>query len=225
MNILYIPKKKIVLANSNYGLLYNFPAIIDTREIAPVGWHTPFFYDDWRVLGNFVSNNTWNNPGGYLKETGYTHWNSPNTGASNAFGFNGVGSGFRTGSGQDFFGLKDSGYYWQADQTGNWKYGIQVLSNLNAYLSGSNSANMPLYGCALRFVKDDDVESPSKTVTGNDGKVYRTVTIGTQVWMAENSQETKYRNGDAIPEVTDKTAWIELTTGALCAYNNDWNFV
>ena len=30
---------------------------------------------------------------------------------------------------------------------------------------------------------------------------------------------------DAITEVADSTAWAGLTTGALCAYNNDWNNV
>jgi len=58
------------------------------------------------------------------------------------------------------------------------------------------------------------------TMTGNDGKVYQTVTIGNQVWMAENLRETKYRNGDAIPNVTDNTEWSGLSTGARCAYNN-----
>lgn len=56
---------------------------------------------------------------------------------------------------------------------------------------------------------------------GNDGKVYPTVAIGTQVWMAANLAETKYRNGDTIPTVTDNTTWAGLTTGAKCAYNND----
>jgi uncharacterized protein (TIGR02145 family) len=32
---------------------------------------------------------------------------------------------------------------------------------------------------------------------------------------------TTYRNGDAIPQVTDPTAWANLTTGAWCYYNND----
>ena len=39
--------------------------------------------------------------------------------------------------------------------------------------------------------------------------------------MAENLRTTHYRNGDAIPNVTDNTAWNGLTTGAYCWYNND----
>ncbi|MFH2050775.1 MAG: FISUMP domain-containing protein [bacterium] len=60
----------------------------------------------------------------------------------------------------------------------------------------------------------------SSTVTDIDGNVYETVTIGTQVWMAENLKVTHYRNGDPIPDVTDGMTWEGLTTGALCRYNN-----
>ncbi len=58
------------------------------------------------------------------------------------------------------------------------------------------------------------------SVTDIDGNKYATVTIGTQTWMAENLRVTHYRNGDAIPNVTDSTAWHNLTTGAQCTYNN-----
>ena len=46
------------------------------------------------------------------------------------------------------------------------------------------------------------------------------VTIGTQVWTAKNLDVTKYRNGDAIPQVQDKNAWAKLKTGAWCYYEN-----
>jgi uncharacterized protein (TIGR02145 family) len=62
---------------------------------------------------------------------------------------------------------------------------------------------------------------PIKTVTDIDGNVYNTVTIGTQVWMAENLKVTKYRNGDAIPNITDNTQWYNLTTGAYSNYENN----
>lgn len=63
-------------------------------------------------------------------------------------------------------------------------------------------------------------EENKNTVTDIDGKVYQTVTIGTQIWMKENLKVTHYRNGDPIPNVTDSTAWNLLTAGAYCDYNN-----
>jgi len=63
------------------------------------------------------------------------------------------------------------------------------------------------------------------TVTDIDGNLYKTIKIGSQWWMAENLKVTHYRNGDPIPNVTDYTAWENLTTGALCDYNSDLNNV
>jgi len=48
-----------------------------------------------------------------------------------------------------------------------------------------------------------------------------TIQIGTQKWMSKNLDVAFYRNGDPIPQVTDRTAWAALTTGAWCYYNND----
>jgi uncharacterized protein (TIGR02145 family) len=49
----------------------------------------------------------------------------------------------------------------------------------------------------------------------------QTVTIGTQVWTTKNLDVATYRNGDVIPQVQDKDAWANLTTGAWCYYEND----
>ncbi len=54
-----------------------------------------------------------------------------------------------------------------------------------------------------------------------DGNAYPTFMIGTQEWTAENLRVTHYRNGDAIPNITDGPTWGGLTTGAYCWYNND----
>lgn len=62
---------------------------------------------------------------------------------------------------------------------------------------------------------------PLSTVTDQDGNVYHTVMIGTQLWMLENLKTTKYRNGDNIPNITDNTEWFNYRSGAYCDYNND----
>jgi len=71
--------------------------------------------------------------------------------------------------------------------------------------------------------KSSAVFNPDKeygTVKDIDGNEYKTITIGTQVWMAENLRVTHYSNGDPIPNVKDGDAWDNQTTGAYCSYNN-----
>lgn len=59
------------------------------------------------------------------------------------------------------------------------------------------------------------------TLTDASGNVYKTVTIGTQTWIAENLKTTKYNDNSDIPLVTDKSAWAALSTPGYCWYNNE----
>lgn len=61
----------------------------------------------------------------------------------------------------------------------------------------------------------------AQTVEDIEGNVYKTVTIGKQVWMAENLKTSKYNNGTSIPLVTRDTEWNRLATPAYCWYRND----
>ena len=67
----------------------------------------------------------------------------------------------------------------------------------------------------------DKPEDEHRTVTDIDGNAYSTVVIGDQEWMAENLKVTHYRDGTAIPNVTDNALWVALTTGAFCISNNN----
>jgi uncharacterized protein (TIGR02145 family) len=54
-----------------------------------------------------------------------------------------------------------------------------------------------------------------------DGSTYKTVKIGSQLWMAENLKTAKYANGDPIQKVAVAEMWKKLKTGAWSFYNND----
>jgi len=54
-----------------------------------------------------------------------------------------------------------------------------------------------------------------------DNNRYDIVKIGSQVWMKENLQVTRYNDGTPIPLVTNAAAWEGLTTNAYTWYNND----
>jgi uncharacterized protein (TIGR02145 family) len=52
-------------------------------------------------------------------------------------------------------------------------------------------------------------------------EAYRTVTIGDQVWMAENLKTTFFNDGTPIPLVKDNDEWTR-TTPAYCWYENSY---
>jgi uncharacterized protein (TIGR02145 family) len=57
-----------------------------------------------------------------------------------------------------------------------------------------------------------------------DNNRYDIVTIGTQIWMAENLKTTRYNDGTVIPLITDSGDWSTASTNgddAYCWYNND----
>jgi len=79
-----------------YGGLYqwdemmNYTVTEGSRGVCPSGWHVPTnqeFYD----LENFLGG--WLVAGGKLKETGTTHWNANNVGATNETGFTALPGG------------------------------------------------------------------------------------------------------------------------------------
>lgn len=204
-----------------YGLLYNWYAATDIRNICADGWEVPTELHV-QTLSNYLGGDTIS--GSKLKEVSIAYWTSLlyNSNESN-FNLRGTGFKYHT-SGNGFSFIRMGSYvmfldgYFVCSYSGSW---LSIISHSlvgNAYKGQGNS---------MRLIKSTTTLTNGQTgrYTGNDGRVYRTICIGTQEWLADNLCETKYRNGDTIPEVTDNSAWAALTTGALCAYGNDWDNV
>jgi uncharacterized protein (TIGR02145 family) len=136
----------------DYGALYNWYALNELtnggKNPCPVGWH-PATDEEWTILGNFVGG--FPATGGRLKQTGFTHWQSPNTGATNERAFSALPGGSRTWNGS-FDRMGTYGYYWTAtEQQGSFAWLRNLFHNAANFGRGSiNKHN----GFSVRCVKD-----------------------------------------------------------------------
>lgn len=200
-----------------YGYLYNWWAATDSRNICSVGWSLPS-NAQFDTLIAFIGAN----PGYALTEANLSYWTDI-IGCTNSSGFNGRGAGNRAYTTGAFTGLRNSSAFWTTTVI-YAGYGCTYgLYNSNHSLFQLYNAARLADGCSIRLIKDSTTltNGQTGTYTGNDGKIYRTICIGTQEWLDDNLVETKYRDGSIIPVVTDNTAWSNLITGARCVYNND----
>jgi uncharacterized protein (TIGR02145 family) len=131
-------------ANSTtYGRLYNWFAVDNNaatkvasnggKNVCPTGWHVPTDID-WITLTTNLGGVSV--AGGKLKETGTTHWLSPNTGATNEVGFIALPGGYRNYGG-NFNYIGTYGFWWSATEynaTSAWsRYMIYYYSYVSSY--------------------------------------------------------------------------------------------
>ena len=131
----------------NNGRLYNWHAVNDQRSIAPEGWHVPT-ESEWTMLINYLGEE---NAGGKLKEAGFAHWYSPNTGADNGSGFTALPSGTRYEQ-NFFFGGGASTGFWSKTETDSlnaWNYSLSFN-----YEKVGKYANFKTTGFSVRCVRD-----------------------------------------------------------------------
>lgn len=134
---------------SEFGLLYNLFAVLDSRRLAPPGWHIPSDAE-WQELVTFLGGS--GGAGGKLMEAGYRHWAIPNTVATNSSGFTAVPGGGREGSLGGFYGYTIRALFWSttaSTSSSYWSWGLeqgQPAVTRNAY--------SPRYGFSVRCVMD-----------------------------------------------------------------------
>lgn len=210
------------------GLYYNWYAAVDARGITSGAMWVPSSAELVTLMTYTGGNGTTQpNANDALRKTGES-WSDG--GGTDIFNFSARGVGYRDNAIPGVFVNK--GYFINllsstsfSEETclggmissGGWSTG-------DSYLSKS-------MGASIRLVRDATADELLFTdgtycglYVGNDGRTYRTVKIGTQVWLAENLAETKFANGDDIVETTDGTAFVTATTAAMCAWENDWSY-
>jgi uncharacterized protein (TIGR02145 family) len=129
-----------------YGVLYNWPAVM-TEGICPSGWHIPSDAE-FTQLTDFLGGE--GVAGGKMKEAGYDHWNSPNTGATNSSGFTGLPGGYRDTGGFSWNG--GIGYWWSSSEYG-YTHSIRLL--LHYELEGFHQTHYNHFnGFSARCVRD-----------------------------------------------------------------------
>jgi len=94
---------------STYGYLYDWETACYS---CPKGWHLPS-KGEWGQLGAYLGGRL---VGGELKESGTTHWNSPNKGANNSSRFSVLPSGiYSNEDGIEYVGQYT--YFWSSTET------------------------------------------------------------------------------------------------------------
>jgi uncharacterized protein (TIGR02145 family) len=131
-----------------YGKLYNWYAVNDPRGLAPVGYHIPSD-TEWGTLvtclgGEVVA-------GGKMKETGTTHWGSPNTDATNTSGFTGLPGGYQFDNG--LFGrIGSAGFWWSSSEYSTNSAGNMYLAS--SFGGASSSHSDKRFGFSVRCVRN-----------------------------------------------------------------------
>ncbi len=156
----------INIAYPDYGALYTYAAAIAdnwTRDnsainsaggqgICPDGWHLPT-NTEWTTLTTFLGGIS--TAGGEMKETGTTHWDIPNTGATNSSGFTALPGSYvdiYIGSGVSGMGLY--GYWWTSTETASNTASYRNLRYDTDNVNSTSGAGYKSYGFSVRCVRN-----------------------------------------------------------------------
>jgi len=142
-----------------YGALYNWYTTVDVRNICPIGWHVPTD-SEWTTLTNYLGGESV--AGGKLKETGTSHWVSPNNDATNETGFTALPGGTRFGTGE-FYVIGEDGNWWSSTEYSStyawYRYMNYDLSGVYSY------NNYKTNGFSVRCVKGELPLTQTETET------------------------------------------------------------
>ena len=131
---------------NTYGALYNWFAV-NTGKLCPSGWHVASD-NDWLTLKDFLNGELV--AGGKLKETGTSHWLSPNTGATDEFEFTALPGGWRTDAGS-FQNIRNYGYWWTSTLITPNAWYRHIQNDSEKLFRATNGQK---FGMSVRCMKD-----------------------------------------------------------------------
>ncbi len=131
-----------------YGALYNWYAV-NSEKLCPSGWHVATD-EDWTSLTSLAGGG--NVAGGVLKEAGTTHWQIPNTGATNQLGFTALPGGGRSGLNGAFGYIRSDGNWWSATAYSTTNSYFHSMTYDNARIIRQNADKK--FGYSVRCVKN-----------------------------------------------------------------------
>lgn len=102
----------------------------------------------------------------------------------------------------------------------------KLVTNTTYYwkVIAKDSRGATTAGPVWSFTTSSEIQAEPDPVTDIDGNVYKTVKLGSQIWMAENLKTTRFKDGMDIPIVTENTVWSATESPAYCWYNNEAAF-
>jgi uncharacterized protein (TIGR02145 family) len=109
--------------------------------------------------------------------------------------------------------VSDTIYWFEEQSFTGIMSGLMANTKYFVRAFGTNRAGV-IYGNQVSF------NTGSYTASA-EGKLYNSVSIGTQVWMTENLAVTKFNDGTSIPLVTNQNLWNTLEEPAYCWFDND----
>ena len=132
---------------TTYGALYNGHAV-NTGRLCPAEWHVASDAE-WTTLITYLGGESV--AGGKLKETGTTHWSTPNAEATNSSGLSFLPGGDRDFNGK-FENITLAGYWWSSTANYSFSNWLRLIGNTGGAIARPSYNNE--FGFSVRCVKN-----------------------------------------------------------------------
>jgi uncharacterized protein (TIGR02145 family) len=142
---------------NKYGKLYNWFAVNDSRNIAPIGWHIPTKVE-WETLINYAKANAGTSGSEVKALSANSDWKSSHVIGSpgndilqnNSLAFSAIPGGFHSVS-YGYTSIGGVGFFWSSSINENRAYNLKFYWGQRYFGLSTDSKNM---GASVRCIKD-----------------------------------------------------------------------